>query len=960
MGSNHRFFARRCLVALRVLLGVVFFNVGRCAADWSTQPPPNYAAATTANRSNIFFVGDQVQYTVGAGVTSYEVRDYYGNMVENGPHDPGSTSLNLSTSALGWYKLYLYGSQDQGAPWNYIVGGSIFTIVRNNPNFPPLAAPGDPGGWYPDSDDQLLGFIGLGPQRLYVLDDTDPAGAIALLEQDLAILTTNYLPYDPVRKRVLEIDFPNGTEDTAGVQQIVQYFQNEVQYYEGRNEPNSGSSIQFASEEQAFYDAVKGVNPNLKVLGPSIVSIDPGQALWIDGFLVSGGGQAIDAFAFHAYNCVNGDLWLARQTLSDLRYYLQYFGGITNEEVWQTEQGYDAAVYGAYQPRLQGRWTMLQMMVYEQNGIPKEHNIYWYDRSHGYWDAPVWIENDDTSLNPAAPLMRVWSEELFGTNFSSAFDFGAVGNKLYVGSLFTGPNKTVAAFMSAGDPYGQVTLSVQGDSSIHVVSPFGVESDLPVLGGTVVLPVSELPSYVELTPTQQIAVVPVNYGPNLAMQDGVTITADGDPTSPLGADIPNSTSKINDGVLQNWYYNFDSSTYPWMSNVQQFPAAVEIDLPQAQAISDVIVYAGTPWQSMGTLLDFDLQYWDGLNWDTIQHVTEPTNSFQIYTPTVCCTADSFFSDRWIFPLNFAPIVTSKVRLLVNDVTWGGGATSDIVQAGGQTGPHQTVLREIEIYNRPVLPIIQTQPISLQANPGDSVSLSVAASGTGLQYQWQCAGVNLPGATNPTLALPNVSTSQQGIYDVVVGNAAGSVTSQPATLTILLSYQNWLNLYFSGSGTNAIKNFSGSGTIATRNSSATIPRKKGTLSVATPAAAGASDPSAPDADPDGDGVPNLLEYVFDTNPITGMSSQDAAKMPRLSTEVISGTPYAVFSFNLSGSAVATLTFEGCSDLTQPVWQTVVPDVTETSAPDPVTLDRTVTYKVNLSTSLLSFFHLRASL
>ena len=266
-------------------LAIVFGFVWSCAADWSTQLPPNYVAATTANRSNIFFAGDTVQYALGAtGVTSYEVRDYYGNLVESGGHDPASPALTLTTGALGWYKLYLYGSQDQGAPWHTVVGGSMFVVVRNNPNFPPLAAPDAPSGWYPDSDDQLVGFIGRGPQRLYVEDASNPAQAIQLLTIDLAILKQNYLPYDPVRKRVLAIDFPNGTTDSDGVRQIVEYFKNDVQYYEGRNEPNSETNEAFVAEEQAFYAVVKGVDPSLKVLGPSVVSIDPGMAIWIDGF----------------------------------------------------------------------------------------------------------------------------------------------------------------------------------------------------------------------------------------------------------------------------------------------------------------------------------------------------------------------------------------------------------------------------------------------------------------------------------------------------------------------------------------------------------------------------------------------------------------------------------------------------------------------------------------------------
>ena len=61
--------------------------------------------------------------------------------------------------------------------------------------------------------------------------------------------------------------------------------------------------------------------------------------------------------------------------------------GAENMEKWQTEQGFFACVYGAYQPRIQGRWTMTEMMMYEQFAIPKEHNHLWYDVSHGFWDS---------------------------------------------------------------------------------------------------------------------------------------------------------------------------------------------------------------------------------------------------------------------------------------------------------------------------------------------------------------------------------------------------------------------------------------------------------------------------------------------------------------------------------------------------------------------------------------------
>ena len=258
-----------------------------------------------------------------------------------------------------------------------------------------------------------------------------------------------------------------------------------------------------------FYDTVKSVNPKLKVMGPGTVGIaPPGNMLgWIEDFLKAGGGKSIDAFSFHAYNTVNGDVEMARTGAGHAANPAGTNTGWASIEKWQTEQGYFAAVYGSYQPRLQGRWTMDQMMVYEQHGIPKEHNHYWYDTSHGFWDFPTWWENEDRSVNPAASLLRVWSEELYGTNFQKAYDFGPAGNAQYLGSDFAGPGKHVPAFLSAGDPYGQIDLIVRGGKTLRTVSPFGVAATLPVTRGRVMLPVSELPVYVEPSAGQTISVV---------------------------------------------------------------------------------------------------------------------------------------------------------------------------------------------------------------------------------------------------------------------------------------------------------------------------------------------------------------------------------------------------------------------------------------------------------------------
>ena len=61
---------------------------------------------------------------------------------------------------------------------------------------------------------------------------------------------------------------------------------------------------------------------------------------------------------------------------------------------------------------------------------------------------------------------------------------------------------------------------------------------------------------------------------------------------------------------------------------------------------------------------------------------------------------------------------------------------------------------------------------------------VTATGTPtLLYQWQLNGANLLGANAATLSLPNVQPTNAGDYTVIVGNAANTVTSAVATLTV---------------------------------------------------------------------------------------------------------------------------------------------------------------------------------
>jgi plastocyanin len=85
----------------------------------------------------------------------------------------------------------------------------------------------------------------------------------------------------------------------------------------------------------------------------------------------------------------------------------------------------------------------------------------------------------------------------------------------------------------------------------------------------------------------------------------------------------------------------------------------------------------------------------------------------------------------------------------------------------------------------IAPVITTQPGSQTVTAGDSVTFTVAVTGTApLSYQWKKDAKNIPGANSASLTLTAVTSASAGSYSVVVSNSAGSVTSSSTALTVL--------------------------------------------------------------------------------------------------------------------------------------------------------------------------------
>lgn len=88
------------------------------------------------------------------------------------------------------------------------------------------------------------------------------------------------------------------------------------------------------------------------------------------------------------------------------------------------------------------------------------------------------------------------------------------------------------------------------------------------------------------------------------------------------------------------------------------------------------------------------------------------------------------------------------------------------------------------------PVITTQPVSQILNAGGAVTFSAAASGTPVPtYQWQKGGVDIPGATTASYTIAGVVPGDEGSYTVAATNLLGTVTSNSATLTVIVAPSN---------------------------------------------------------------------------------------------------------------------------------------------------------------------------
>jgi beta-lactamase superfamily II metal-dependent hydrolase len=164
---------------------------------------------------------------------------------------------------------------------------------------------------------------------------------------------------------------------------------------------------------------------------------------------------------------------------------------------------------------------------------------------------------------------------------------------------------------------------------------------------------------------------------------------------------------------------------------------------------------------------------------TTQPSGQTVNPGANVTFSVTASGTAPLSYQWTF--NGANIAGENASSLTKSNVQSGDAGNYAVVVSNVAG---TVTSANAALSVNVPPSITTQPASQSVVSGGNVTFSVVAAGTApLTYQWRFAGVNIAGQTGSSLTKTSVQSSDAGNYSVVVANAAGSVTSANAVLTV---------------------------------------------------------------------------------------------------------------------------------------------------------------------------------
>src|SRR5208282_3390835 len=252
-----------------------------------------------------------------------------------------------------------------------------------------------------------------------------------------------------------------------------------------------------------------------------------------------------------------------------------------------------------------------------------------------------------------------------------------------------------------------------------------------------------------------------------------------DQTALVGQDTSFSVQASGTAPLgYQWYYNTNTVLTNATSSILTL---TNVQLSDAGGYSVVVTNAYGSATSAVAQLTVSLPVAPSI-------ITQPQDQTNILpgataTFSVIASGTDPLSYQWYFNTNTVLTNATDSILAITNVQ-PANAGSYFVAVSNLAGGVISSNAFLTVNTSPVAPVFNSQPASLVVLAGSTARFSAIAGGNApISYQWSKDGTPISGATSSTLSLSNVQTADDGSYTLTASNSVGSVTSNPAQLTV---------------------------------------------------------------------------------------------------------------------------------------------------------------------------------
>ncbi|MDR1892435.1 MAG: hypothetical protein LBQ48_05460, partial [Oscillospiraceae bacterium] len=472
------------------------------------------------------------------------------------------------------------------------------------------------------------------------------------------------------------------------VRGVVRRYKNKISVYEVINEPNlfmkSDEYIEWLKEISRW---VREEFPEAYLLAPAVCGVN---LEWVEALLKENAQKYFTGLSIHDYEgheSVDPTHW--QWKFEELEKLLKKYNA-QGLPLWNTEHGMTGIRMGISIAPAQAVRETLHRDLNERAGIPENRNYYYYLNEHGYAGYPAYLWSR-TGPHPAALALRSRSGLLQGTLPTELLDFGAAGNRLFLGQRYDTTHGEVVLLRNLGLASQELSFPADGEA-LTAVDAFGNRFAVPIAENRAKLTLSALPVYVLPKAEQRFDAPELDFGENLAGEALFSY---------------NRVCKENFGALNNQYLEAVQSDHPnreiWEGLLEDENAALEIAWEEPKTIDTVVFHSLRADNSFCALLDADLDYWDGGQWRELKKIRAEmpeSTPVQTFDHQALC----WYLDQNIVLAKFPAVTAKKLRLRVLRTTYGFCPDKTAAQAfcrfmkTDAPNPQKLHLREIEVYH----------------------------------------------------------------------------------------------------------------------------------------------------------------------------------------------------------------------------------------------------------------------